>query len=391
MCGLNVGSAAGKIGGGLIVVWLSRCAQTVHAGARVYTQIETSSDGEKWLIIPYDQLCVPLHDFQDWISRAALVEGGLLGIRMYVPPSEGTGTIDCIVISPFEFVMRYDVEYRREQKIAVVGDRGIKVRLLLSGCLATPGRQIVVKGAGAYLEVFPGQVDSSYTLSEAVRTRLIVLYWTPEYFTEVLGLPSETLPEPLTAAQANLMGPPQAEYAQLSPGILRAARDIMFESAEFSHDLRPAFLRAKSKEIACTIVRQLRQKRSSKSDSPVLSAGLSMRDVSRIHEARDILTDQFRKPPIIPKLALQVGLNQTKLKALFKSVFGVTIHDFVLKYRMERATELLATSGLSIAEIGYALGYEQPASFTNAFRKHFGHSPRQLRRGSVELPKSAED
>jgi transcriptional regulator GlxA family with amidase domain len=46
---------------------------------------------------------------------------------------------------------------------------------------------------------------------------------------------------------------------------------------------------------------------------------------------------------------------------------------------MDRAMELLVTDSLPIATVAHAVGFRHQASFTSAFRAHFGFTPRQAR------------
>jgi AraC-like DNA-binding protein len=53
----------------------------------------------------------------------------------------------------------------------------------------------------------------------------------------------------------------------------------------------------------------------------------------------------------------------------------------VLQRRIKRAKELLAARHMSLAEIGYALGFPSQAHFTTTFRKLAGTTPGAYRAG----------
>ena len=61
----------------------------------------------------------------------------------------------------------------------------------------------------------------------------------------------------------------------------------------------------------------------------------------------------------------------------------MTIYEYILKCRMERAEELLLTGDYGVAEVAYEVGYDYPANFTHAFRRFHGRLPGVLKR-SVE-------
>ncbi|NLL78222.1 MAG: AraC family transcriptional regulator [Clostridiales bacterium] len=67
------------------------------------------------------------------------------------------------------------------------------------------------------------------------------------------------------------------------------------------------------------------------------------------------------------------------LTKLFKSKYGYSIYEYVLKLRMERARELLAKEENKIIDIAQRLGYADNHYFSKAFRNYFGISPTQYR------------
>jgi AraC-like DNA-binding protein len=239
--------------------------------------------------------------------------------------------------------------------------------------------QITLEGTGAFLEAYPENVSSDYELAAGVPFRLVVLNWDPRFFVDDLGIPVSRVPAPIDHVFREAASRTRGSVTTLGPDILRGANDIFNAGNRFTRELYGAYLDSKGREIACTILADL----ANQTASPMLMMKSSVRDLKRIDEARDILIENYRDPPAIPALARRVGVNQTKLKALFKTVYGTTIHEFTQRLRMEKASELLAKGDLTIAEIAYAVGYEFPASFTHAFRKFYGHSPRQGRKAAA--------
>lgn len=63
---------------------------------------------------------------------------------------------------------------------------------------------------------------------------------------------------------------------------------------------------------------------------------------------------------------------------LFKNETGLTIHQYVVRQRMEAAAEMLQQSpNVKIYDVASAVGYADVAYFTNAFKKAFGCTPTQ--------------
>ena len=103
-------------------------------------------------------------------------------------------------------------------------------------------------------------------------------------------------------------------------------------------------------------------------------------DIERLHQARDILQQQFDEPPSLLELSRQVGLNDFKLKQGFRQVFGTTVFGYVQTCRMTQAQMLLHDRELSVALIAERVGYASPSRFTEAFKRQFGVTPSQYRR-----------
>jgi len=73
-----------------------------------------------------------------------------------------------------------------------------------------------------------------------------------------------------------------------------------------------------------------------------------------------------------------VRVNDFKLKKGFKEVFQTTPYNLLLDYRLEYAKKLLAESDLSVGEISQKIGYKYTASFSAAFIKKYGVTPKSI-------------
>lgn len=111
------------------------------------------------------------------------------------------------------------------------------------------------------------------------------------------------------------------------------------------------------------------------------SSDLSAADRKKIQEARELLIRNLQaEPPSIPHLARLVGTNENKLKRGFNQVYGKSIYNYLLNYRMDKAIELMESGNHSLDEIAGKVGYADSAHFSRAFRKVKGIPPGQYRR-----------
>jgi methylphosphotriester-DNA--protein-cysteine methyltransferase len=67
-------------------------------------------------------------------------------------------------------------------------------------------------------------------------------------------------------------------------------------------------------------------------------------------------------------------------------VFGETTAEFVRRQRLEFAQELLRSSELQVQQIARRAGYAHHGSFTAAFTRQFGHSPKKVSRAITSDP-----
>jgi AraC-like DNA-binding protein len=104
-------------------------------------------------------------------------------------------------------------------------------------------------------------------------------------------------------------------------------------------------------------------------------------DIAKIRIAKTILEESYNTPPTIKQLARMVGVNEFKLKKEFKALFQCTIHEYVLKFRMEKANRLVRGQNLQMREVAIELGYKNPSHFSAAFKKHFGFLPTEMTGG----------
>ncbi|MBU2083576.1 MAG: AraC family transcriptional regulator [Alphaproteobacteria bacterium] len=81
----------------------------------------------------------------------------------------------------------------------------------------------------------------------------------------------------------------------------------------------------------------------------------------------------------LEELARVAGLSRFHFIRAFKTSFGTTPHQFLIRQRVTRATELLVHSTLSLLEIAEAAGFTSQPQFTSSFQKATGMPPGKFR------------
>jgi AraC-like DNA-binding protein len=82
----------------------------------------------------------------------------------------------------------------------------------------------------------------------------------------------------------------------------------------------------------------------------------------------------------LSSLAAKVGLSLPWFKARFKTEFGATPHEFILRSKMEAARELLAR-GESVTEVAMRLGFSSSQYFATLFKRFYHQTPTEFRTG----------
>lgn len=82
----------------------------------------------------------------------------------------------------------------------------------------------------------------------------------------------------------------------------------------------------------------------------------------------------------VSDLALIACMSPTKFKETFKRANGKTLTQYVQERRMNRAEMLLRQPGLTIEQVGRAVGYTCASRFSALFKRETGMLPSEFRR-----------
>jgi AraC-like DNA-binding protein len=84
--------------------------------------------------------------------------------------------------------------------------------------------------------------------------------------------------------------------------------------------------------------------------------------------------------PTVSDMAAQTGYSPDHFTRIFESVAGASPKEFIIRARLERATQLLTESTLSIDQIARTLGYPDIFTFSRQFKKRMGRPPTAWRK-----------
>jgi AraC-like DNA-binding protein len=98
-----------------------------------------------------------------------------------------------------------------------------------------------------------------------------------------------------------------------------------------------------------------------------------------VAQAVEIIRRDYSQPLRIAAVARVCGQSLRQLQRHFRSAFGISPQEFLIKTRVLAASRLIESSALSTAEIAARCGFVDASSFSQLFRKRTGQSPRQYR------------
>jgi len=85
--------------------------------------------------------------------------------------------------------------------------------------------------------------------------------------------------------------------------------------------------------------------------------------------------------PTVQYLASQLNLSPSYLSDMLRSLMGRNAQQYIHDKLIEKAKEKLSSTGLSVSEVAYTLGFEHSQSFSKLFKKKTNVSPLEFRRG----------
>lgn len=73
----------------------------------------------------------------------------------------------------------------------------------------------------------------------------------------------------------------------------------------------------------------------------------------------------------------ELAISKINFYKQFKLTFKDTPNNFLKRFRLDKAKELILEGKYTYAEIGYKVGFSSPAYFTKCFKEEFNMTPSQ--------------
>ncbi len=99
-----------------------------------------------------------------------------------------------------------------------------------------------------------------------------------------------------------------------------------------------------------------------------------------VHQIKQYIMENSSKDISLEMIAERVNLSPYYISKLFKEQLGLNYIDYLTECRIERAKSLMCDSELSLKEITFEIGYNDPNYFSRVFRRVYGITPTEYRK-----------
>lgn len=123
-------------------------------------------------------------------------------------------------------------------------------------------------------------------------------------------------------------------------------------------------------------VHLLRHYTSSGASGQRFTGGLSGRTLRRVMA---FIADNYESDLSLADLARVAGMSTFHFAREFKRATGTTPHQYLIKFRVERAKALLTGSEMPLVEVSSQSGFSHQSHFTRLFRRFTGTTPQSYR------------
>lgn len=95
----------------------------------------------------------------------------------------------------------------------------------------------------------------------------------------------------------------------------------------------------------------------------------------RIYKSLGYIHENYSARLSMDELAKMAYLSVNRYSVVFKSLIGVSPQNYIIKYRLQKAMELLRLTDMTIAQVAAAVGYSDQLYFSRLFKRHMQRTP----------------
>lgn len=91
-----------------------------------------------------------------------------------------------------------------------------------------------------------------------------------------------------------------------------------------------------------------------------------------------VIEENYASPISLKNFAYLSGRSLSSFKREFYEIYGESPAHWIREQRLKKAHQILLSSSLSVADVAYSLGFENPTHFSRIFKQRFGIAPSKI-------------
>ena len=103
-------------------------------------------------------------------------------------------------------------------------------------------------------------------------------------------------------------------------------------------------------------------------------------DLQALAELTHYMDEHYSFNITLQTLSTIACISESKMKKLFKSVYNMSITEYIQRKRISVAEHMLIQTDLTIAEISRIVGYSNPSRLIEIFKRYYGFTPSKYRK-----------
>lgn len=100
-------------------------------------------------------------------------------------------------------------------------------------------------------------------------------------------------------------------------------------------------------------------------------------------KALEYIHEYYPNPISCQVIARELGYSESYVRSIFKKEGGSSVQTVINRVRLNSAKRLLRTTGLSVTEIAFSVGFADSNYFSAFFKKQEGKTPKEYRKGII--------
>lgn len=98
--------------------------------------------------------------------------------------------------------------------------------------------------------------------------------------------------------------------------------------------------------------------------------------IDYVDKALNYIKSDYISITNISQIAKRLHINRSYFSSLFNAKMGISPKEYLIRYKLEIAAELMTKENKSISLSAFSVGYNNIYNFSKVFKKYYGVSPR---------------